>query len=84
MSIIFSKAFMSFSKDLSVAESFLIGKNTLLIVEDAKTEYDLLTHADIEKLSCFYYEKEVLFSRFLPLEFKILNMIIIEIDMLLN
>ena len=64
MSIIFSKAFMSFSKNLNVAENFLIGKNTLLIVEDAKTEYDLLTHADIEELSTFGYEKEVLFFPF--------------------
>ena len=84
MSIIFSKAFMSFSKNLNVAEDFLRGKNTLLIVEDAKAEYDLLTHADIEELSTYGYEKEVLFFRFLPLEFKISNMIIIGIDMLLN
>ena len=64
MSIIFSKAFMSFSKNLNVAEDFLRGKNTLLIVEDAKAEYDLLTHADIEELSTYGYEKEVLFFPF--------------------
>ncbi len=66
MSIIFSKAFLSFTKDLNVAEAFLRGgnKNALLIVEDAKTEYDLLTHADIEELSTFNYEKEVLFFPF--------------------
>ena len=64
MSIIFSKAFMSFSKNLNVAEDFLRWKNTLLIVEDAKAEYDLLTHADIEELSIYGYEKEVLFFPF--------------------
>ena len=67
MSIIFSKSFMSFSKNKNVAESFFyIGenKNTLLIVEDAKIEYDLLTHADIEELSFFPNEKEVVFFPF--------------------
>ena len=67
MSIIFSKGFLSFSKDLNEAEKFFLlyeRKNALLIIEDAKKEYDLFTHADIEELSFFPNEKEVLFFPF--------------------
>ena len=65
MSIIFSKAFISFSKSKEVAEKFFrYGKNTFLTIEDAKREYYLFTHADIEELSIYQNEKEVLFFPF--------------------
>ena len=64
MSIIFSKSFISFNKDINEDDFFLRGKNTILIVKDAKMEYDLLTHTDIEELSYFPNEREVLFFPF--------------------
>ena len=39
-------------------------KNTMLTIIDANNEYDLNTHIDIEELSSFSYEKEVLFLPF--------------------
>ena len=66
MAIIFSKAFLSFTKDKGIAEGFYSngGKNTMLTIEAEKREYDLLTHADIEDLSYYTHEKEVLFFPF--------------------
>ena len=67
MSIIFSKSFLSFSKEQEVAEEFLYNparkKNAMLIIKKRDKEYNLHTHADIESLSCFN-EKEVLFFPF--------------------
>ena len=64
--IIFSKLFLSFTKDITVAENFMDAyrKNTMLTVEECNTEYDLNTHTDIEELSSFRNEKEVLFFPF--------------------
>ena len=65
MAIIFSKAFISFSKRKNIAENFFRwGKNTFITIEDAKKEYYLFTHADIEELSIYKNEKEVLFFPF--------------------
>ena len=70
MSVIFSKSFISFSKDLNIAESFFSSqKNVMLFLEkDDQIKFDLLTHADIENISYFndksYNEKEVLFFPF--------------------
>jgi len=66
MSIIFSKSFLSFSKDKNKAKEFLSkGKNAMLtIVRDEDQQYDLFTQADIEEISCFPEEKEVLFFPF--------------------
>ena len=79
-SIVFSKAFLSFSKDKNVAEGFIpkgTGKNksrVLFILEkDDNIDYSLSTHADIEKLSFFVKEKEVLFFPFSSFEIKEIN-----------
>ena len=61
-SIIFSKAFISFSKEKSTAESYLTsGKNAILTILKSEDDYDLQTHADIKNLSVYESEKEVLF-----------------------
>ena len=64
--IIFSKLFLSFTKDLTIAERFIASykKNTMLTVVEANDEYDLNTHTDIEELSSFHDEREVLFFPF--------------------
>ena len=63
--IIFSKRFLSFSKDKSIAEHcFKYRRYTMLIIVGAKNEFNLDTHADIEELSYFPSEREVLFFPF--------------------
>ena len=72
--IVFSKLFLSFSKDLKEAERFFIihkPKNVLITVDiDDNRQYSLLTHADIEEFSFFPNEKEVLFFPFSAFEIK--------------
>ena len=82
-SIVFSRSFLSFSKDRSEAESFLFGSNNnktltkiLYILEnDNNLGYNLATHGDIEKISFYQNEKEVLFFPFSSFEIKSLNQI---------
>ena len=76
-SIVFSKSFLSFSKNKMVAENFMYQCNdvnsfrVLFILEkDDNIEYNLSTHADIEKISFFPGEKEVLFFPFSSFEIK--------------
>ena len=77
-SIVFSKSFLSFSKERKVAEFFfnLNNKdknlsNVLFILEkDDKLDYNLCTHSDIENISFFPSEKEVLFFPFSSFEVK--------------
>ena len=77
-SIVFSKSFLSFSKDKTVANNFLSHDNdninlckVLFVLEkDDNIEYNLSTHADIEKLSFFPGEREVLFFPFSSFEIK--------------
>ena len=77
-SIVFSKSFLSFSKDKTVANKFLSSDNdninlckVLFVLEkDDNIEYNLSTHADIEKLSFFPGEREVLFFLFFSFEIK--------------
>ena len=65
MAIIFFKAYLSFTKDINIAEDFYKnGKNVMLTIESSNENYNLHTHADIEKLSVFEEEKEVLFFPF--------------------
>lgn len=70
MSVVFSKGFISFSKDQNIAEGFFHNnKNVMLFLEkDDQIKFDLLTHADIESISYYndksYNEKEVLFFPF--------------------
>ena len=66
MSIVFSKSFLSFTKSKNVAEDFYnnYNKNAMFTVKNTSQESKFLAHADIEELSCFDYEKEVLFFPF--------------------
>ena len=73
--IVFSKCFLSFSKDLKECLKFMSKKsfpdksNVLLEVEkDESLDYSFSTHADIEQLSYFPDEKEVLFFPFSSFE----------------
>ena len=85
--IIFSKAFLSFTKDQSTAIAFLNNIRTninssrnslnslvkvlfILEIDDKNIDYDLSTHADIEKISIFPEEREVLFFPFSSFEIK--------------
>ena len=71
-SIVFSRTFLSFSKDRNIAQKFIESKNTdnnlskvLFILEkNNNLGFDLSTHGDIEKISFFPKEKEVLFFQF--------------------
>ena len=76
--IVFSKSFLSFTKDKNIANGFLNLKNNnnnlskvLYIIEkDDKIDYSLSTHSDIEDISFYGYEKEVLFFPFFSFEIK--------------
>ena len=80
--IIFSKTFLSFSKDKDVAYNFLtftpnpsnsnekLLKVLFILEKDDKVDYSLSTHADIEKLSLLPDEREVLFFPFSSFEIK--------------
>ena len=78
-SIVFSKSFLSFSKNKDIALHFLnqdnnvyenLSKVLFILEKDDNLEYSLLTHADIEKLSIFPHEEEVLFFPFSSFEIK--------------
>ena len=76
--IVFSKSFLSFSKDKLQAEKFLNMKNidknlskVLFIIEkDEIIDYSLSTHSDIENISKYPSEKEVLFFPYSSFEIK--------------
>ena len=80
-SIVFSKSFLSFSKEKNVAEKFIKDENkdknlskVLFILEkDDNCGYNLSTHGDIEKISFFPNEREVLFFPFSSFEIKSLE-----------
>jgi len=79
--IVFSKSFLSFSKDIKVAEKFLndkiddenLSKVLYIIKKDDKIDYNLSTHCDIENISIFPEEKKVLFFPFSSFEIKDIN-----------
>ncbi len=60
--IVFSKSFLSFTKDREVAN--LHTKNVLYIIEKYDMEYNISTHSDIEEISFYKDEREVLFFPF--------------------
>ena len=76
--IVFSKSFLSFTKDKNIANGFLNLKNNnnnlskvlYIIQKDDKMDYSLSTHSDIEDISFYGYEKEVLFFPFSSFEIK--------------
>ena len=77
--IVFSRSFLSFSKELEVAKKYvddnvndnpnLLSKVLLILEKDDNIDYSLATHADIDKLT-FYKESEVLFFPFSVFEVK--------------
>ena len=75
-SIVFSKSFLSFSKDYNEVKKYMRNKyknfsKVLFILEKKENEgYNLCTHGDIEKISYFPREKEVLFFPFSSVERK--------------
>ena len=95
-SIVFSKSFLSFSKDKEEAEKFLnndkkiknVFKALFILEKDDNKGYNLTTHGDIEKISLYPEEKEVLFFPFSSFEIKNLkeiksgNEICYEIELL--
>ena len=75
--IVFSKSFLSFSKERIVAESFLLGDDEInkskvlfILEKDDNINYDLSTHEDLENISFYPNEKEVLFLPFSSFEIK--------------
>ena len=78
LTIVFSKSFLSFSKQKEKAEVFLnkgiIGNNlsrVLFILEkDNKIGYNLATHGDLKDVSIYPNEQEVLFFPFSSFEIK--------------
>ena len=77
-SIVFSKSFLSFSKDKKIEDYFLsfenknkdLSKVLFILEKDDNIGYNLSTHADIEKISFFPNEKEILFFPFSSFEIK--------------
>ena len=67
---VYSKLFLSFTKDKDVALQFMKKdkKNILITIESANNKFRLDTHTDIEKLSFYGKEKEVLFFPFSAFE----------------
>ena len=79
--IVFSKTFLSFTKDINIAEKFLKNqkidneyKKVLFVLEKERNiDYSLLTHIDLEKISFFPCEREVLFLPFSSFEIESIN-----------
>ena len=65
-SLVFSKSFISFTKDEKVAEKFytMYDKNAMLYVIGYNKSIDLKTHEDIEEISIIPEEREILFFPF--------------------
>ena len=80
--IVFSKAFLSFTKEKNIAHYFLnankninielFSKVLFILEKDENIDYSLSTHADIEELS-YFNEKEILFFPFSSFEIKEIN-----------
>ena len=83
-SIVFSKSFLSFSKDEKKTKNFFkntdknLSKVLFKLINDNNEGYNLSTHGDIEKISFFPDEKEVLFFPFSSFEIKDIKEIKIE------
>ena len=80
-SIVFSKTLLSFTKDIKIAENFLrkqkneneLNKVLFILEKEKNIDYSLLTHIDIEKISFYPFEREVLFLPFSSFEIKEIN-----------
>ena len=86
--IVFSKSFLSFTKEKKVADYFLgfenkdktLSKVLFILEKDDSIGYNLSTHGDIEKISFIPDEKEVLFFPFSSFEIKDIKEIYIGIE----
>jgi hypothetical protein len=75
---VYFKPFLSFSKNKRVAEGFLnrskekenLTKVLFILEKDENVDYNLSTHCDLENISEFNHEKEVLFFPFSCFEIK--------------
>ena len=83
--IVFSKIFLSFSKDIEVAKKFFkinnkgnLFKVLFILEKDNFIDHSLSTHADIENISFYPYEREVLFFPFSSFEIKDIDDIVID------
>ena len=87
-SIVFSKSFLSFTKDEIIAKNHMnknkgidnknFFKVLYTIEKDDNLNYDLSTHSDIENISRYTTEREVLFFPFSSFEIKDLKETIID------
>ena len=76
--IIFSESFLTFSKDKNISKKYFnienkddnLSKVLFILKKDDNVDYSLSTHSDIEKISFFPYEREVLFLPFSSFEIK--------------
>ena len=76
--IVFSRSFLSFTKEKNIADDFLkrlkenleLKKVLYILEKDDNINYSLSTHGDIEKISFYKKEKEVLFFPFSSFEIK--------------
>ena len=74
--VVFSNTFLSFTKDIKIAKKFSSKKNDnpdllnvfFILEKEENLNYNLSTHGDIEKISYFPSEKEVLFFPFSTFE----------------
>ena len=85
--IAFSKSFLSFSKERKQTETFMnkpppenYSKVLYIVEKDDSIGYDLSTHGDIENISIYPHEKEVLFFPFSAFEISDLEEIYSEKD----
>ena len=79
-SIVFSKSFLSFTKDRKIAENYLnsiyddkedkISKVLFILENNENIDYSISSHADIENISFYPTEREVLFLPFSSFEIK--------------
>ena len=66
--IVFSKSFLSFTKDINITKNFLGNALTIYILEnDGTINYSLATHADIENISFLKKKRKYYFFLFLVL-----------------
>ena len=85
--IVFSKVFLSFSKDRDLAIRFIpetknegLSKVLFVLEKDDNIDFSLSTHADVERISDHPDEKEVLFFPFSSFEIKSIQKILIRDD----
>ena len=86
--IVFCKPFLSFSKERYIAEEFLLdskndnnlAKVIFILEKNCSLDYNSSTHCDLEKISRYPLEKEVLFFPFSSFEIKEIKEKISKID----